>query len=121
MHTINKDIARNRLIISLNGIIPFPEAIKIRDLIINAVADLQPGFDSINDLSKFIRGDDEAATVLGEVINYLFEKKVRRIVRIVGPSRTGLMQFAKYSPPDKNKIVKYVPTMEEAEKLLNEK
>ena len=121
MHVIKKDIEKNRLIISLSGVILYPEVLKIKDRIYKAVESLKPGFDTINDLSNFIKGDDDAATILGEVNKHLIEKKVRRIVRIVGPSRTGLMQFAKYSPPDVNQFIKYVPTMEEAEKILGEK
>jgi len=119
MHIVKIDAMKNRLYLSLIGVISIQEAAKVKDEIINDVANLKPGFDVINDLSKYIHGDDSAAMYLQEVTRYFIAKEVKRIVRIVGQSKTGLMQFAKYSQLDGKVNVKYVPTIEEAEQVLS--
>jgi len=81
---------------------------------------LKPNFDLVNDISKFIRGDDEAGIILKEIMVFLIQKRVNRVVRVVGTSKTGLMQFANNSLPINSYKLSYLPTLEEAESFLNE-
>jgi hypothetical protein len=118
MHTIKIDIQKNRLYLTLIGVLKIPEAKKIQEEIANSVSKLLPEFDVINDLSKYIQGDDKAAPILQEIAQFLIINKVKRIVRIVGQSKAGLLQFAKYTQKDEAKFIKYVPTIEEAEIFL---
>ena len=51
----------------------------------------------------------------------LIDKKVNWVVRVVGESKIGLLQFANYSLPIESYKLKYLPTLEEAEKFLDNK
>ncbi|MHB8904865.1 MAG: hypothetical protein ACYC6D_01925 [Melioribacteraceae bacterium] len=115
-----KDIAKNRLYLSISGTVSYDEAEKAKDLIEKEIVLLKPDFDLINDISKFIHGDDEAGSILKEIMTMLIEKKVNRIVRVVGTSKMGLIQFANNSLAMDSYKLKYVPTIEEAEKFLNQ-
>ena len=118
MHKVKIDIQDNRLYLTLSGVISIPEAMKVRDEIYKGVESLKPGFDVINDLSKYIHADESGAVYLQDVTRFFIDKKVNRIVRVVGQSKTGLMQFAKYSQLVETINIKYLPTMEEAEAFL---
>ncbi len=119
MYRIKKDVKKNRLYITLIGIISIVEAKKIQEALEKEVNELRPDFDFINDISRFIHGQDEAGIVLKELMKFLIEKKVNRVVRVVGDSKEGLIQFANNSLPLESYKLKYVPTLEEAEKYLN--
>lgn len=118
MIKITTNTAKNRLYISMIGVVTLEEAQKSKLTIEASVAALKIGFDVINDLSKFIRGDDAAGGVLKEIIILLIQKGVNRVVRVVGTSKTGLLQFANNSLQIEQYKISYVPTLEEAELLL---
>jgi hypothetical protein len=120
MIRIQKDVAKNRLYIFISGTLSFDDAENAKDLIEKEVAFLKPDFDVINDISKFIHGDDDAGSILKEIIMLLIQKKVNRVVRVVGTSKMGLVQFASNSVAIDSYKLKYVPTLEEAEKFLNQ-
>ena len=119
MHFVRKDIHKNRLYLSISGVISLSEANQIKDKVIEETSALKPGFDVINNLSKFIKGDERAATMLQAVEKFFVEKKVNCIARVVGTSKTGLMLFAKYSQPKENVKIQYFPTLQEDETFLN--
>jgi hypothetical protein len=119
MIKITTDAAKNRLYITMIGILTIEEAQKSKLAIESSVASLKTGFDVINDLSRFIRGDDAAGNVLKEIIIMLIQKGVNRVVRVVGTSKTGLLQFANNSLQIEQYKISYVPTHAEAELLLS--
>jgi hypothetical protein len=121
MYTVKAEISKNRLYIKLAGFLSANEAADIKIDIMNEAAKLAPGFDIINDITNFRLGLDETAYLLNETIEFLIEKKVNRIIRVVGSSRAGLIQLAKYTKKDDKYITHFVPSMEEAEELLNKK
>lgn len=120
MVQVKKNIEKNRLYITVSGTLSFEDARKAKELIEVEVKTLKPNFDLINDISKFIHGDDNAGIVLKEIMVLLIQKKVNRIVRIVGTSKAGLIQFANNSLPIDSYKLSYVPTLEEAEIFLNQ-
>jgi hypothetical protein len=121
MYKIKKDVAKNRLYISLSGIFPISDAKNAKELIIKEINELQPDFDVVNDISRFIRGQEEAGKILQDIMLLLIDKKVGRIVRVIGESKTGLIQFANFSLQIESYKLKYLPTMQEAEKFLDNK
>ena len=121
MFKIKKDIEKNRLYITINGILSISEAKLARNMLLKEVDELKPNFDLINDISQFIRGQEEAGEVLKEIMTVMIEKKANRVIRVVGASKIGLLQFANYSLPIQAYKLSYVPTMAEAEKLLDQK
>jgi hypothetical protein len=120
MVKIKKDLKKNRLYITISGTLSYEEAKKAKDLIEIEIEKLKPNFDLINDISKFIHGDEAAGIVLKEIMLLLIQKKVNRIVRIIGASKTGLIQFANNSLPLDAYKLSYLPTVEEAEKYLDQ-
>ena len=121
MFKIKKDIKKNRLYITLSGIFPISEAKKAKEIIIKEIDELQSNFDVINDISQFIRGQDEAGKILQDIMLLLIDRKVNRIIRVIGESKTGLLQFANYSLQIETYKLKYLPTLVEAEKFLDAK
>ncbi|MDP2039128.1 MAG: hypothetical protein Q8L04_17245 [Ignavibacteria bacterium] len=119
MIKITADQAKNRLHISMIGVLTIEEARKSKQTIESAVASLKAGFDVINDLSRFIRGDDAAGNVLKEIIILLIQKGVNRVVRVVGTSKSGLLQFANNSLQIEQYKISYVPTLADAELFLD--
>ena len=119
MIKITADQAKNRLHISMIGVLTIEEARKSKQTIESAVASLKAGFDVSNDLSRFIRGDDAAGNVLKEIIILLIQKGVNRVVRVVGTSKSGLLQFANNSLQIEQYKISYVPTLADAELFLS--
>jgi len=121
MYTIKADIEKNRLYITMAGFLSASEASDIKIDIMNGVSKLSPGFDIINDISNFRLGLDETVNILNETIEFLISKKVNRIIRIVGSSRAGLIQMAQHTKKTENYKTRFVPSLEEAEEILNKK
>ena len=119
MYKIKKDVDKNRLYIILSGIFPISDAKNAKALIMKEIDELQPHFDVVNDISQFIRGQEEAGKILQDIMLLLIDKKVNRIVRVIGESKTGLIQFANYSLQIESYKLKYLPTIAEAEKYLD--
>lgn len=119
MIKITADKAKNRLHISMIGVVTFEEAQKSKITVESSIASLKTGFDVINDLSKFIRGDETAGNVLKEIIILLIQKGVNRVVRVVGTSKSGLLQLVNNSLQIEQYKISYVPTLSDAELLLS--
>ena len=64
MLKIKKDIKKNRLYITLSGIFPISDAKMAKELIIKEMDELKPNFDVVNDITQFIRGQEEAGKIL---------------------------------------------------------
>lgn len=119
MIKVTANTAQNRLNITMIGTLSVEEAQKSKLTIESTIATLKPGFDVINDISRFIRGDDAAGNVLKEIIILLIQYRVNRVVRVVGTSKSGLIQFANNTLQIDQYKISYVPTLEEAELLLS--
>lgn len=119
MYKLRVDEPNNRIYITITGILNFEEAQKAKQDIESSIMGIQPGFDVVNDISKLIRADEKAGTILKEIIIILIQKGVRRVVRVVGTSQMGLIQFANNSIQTEQYNLNYVPTLEDAEALLS--
>jgi len=119
MIKVTADTVQNRLHIAMIGTLSVEEAQKSKLTIEATIASLKPGFDVINDISRFIRGDDAAGNVLKEIIILLIQNRVNRVVRVIGTSKSGLIQFANNTLQIEQYKIHYVPTLEEAELLLS--
>lgn len=119
MYKLRVDEPNNRIYITITGILNFEEAQKAKQDIESSIMGIQPGFDVVNDISKLIRADEKAGTILKEIIVMLIQKGVKRVVRVVGTSQMGLIQFANNSIQTEQYNLNYVPTLEDAEALLS--
>jgi hypothetical protein len=121
MHEIRVDQDKNRLFIRLAGRISRQEAEQVLDRMVFEIGRLKEGFAVINDISEFRLGDLGAVGVLRDTVNYLAGHGVGRVIRVVGGSRIGLVQFARATPILNKYKVTTVPTIRDAESLLEQK
>lgn len=84
------------------------------------VSDLGPGFAVITDLSECRIGHLNAIGTFRKIMQFLLEKEVGQIVRIVGEAKIIYLQMLKLSDKTKSYEPKYVKTPEEAEAYLNQ-
>ena len=119
MHILKKDTNNNRLYVTISGVVSLEEAEEIKEKMIKETEGIEPGFDVVNNLSKYIQGDERAGIILQDIVNYFVAKGVNRIIRVVGTSKTGLVQFAKFTQEIDGLNIHYFPTLEEAEEFLN--
>lgn len=121
MHRVKANIEKNRLIILLGGFITEEEAASIKIEIMVESARLNSGFDIITDITLFRLGLAGSERVFKDILKIVEEKKVNRIVRVVGGAQAGMVQFVNHTGENTQFKVKYVPTMEAAEKELESK
>jgi hypothetical protein len=116
--TVTADIKRNRLIVTLRGAVPKKDADRLYTDIRFCVADLQPGFAVITDLTEASIGHLGAIDTFKKITQYLIEKQVGPVVRVVGKARIIFQQIAKLSKETQGYQPMYAKTMAEAEILL---
>lgn len=119
MYRITTDIEKNRLYLTLVGFISEQEALSIKKSLITEISRLSENFDIINDITHFRLGLEQSGEVLKEIIKHLMDCKVNRIVRVVGGSQAGMIQFASNTGSNLPYHVSYVPAVEDAENMLN--
>jgi hypothetical protein len=115
---VSADIRKNRLYITLAGTIRKKEAENIYTDVRFCVADLQPGFDVVTDLTEARIGHLISLPVFLKIIEYLKASKVGRIVRVVGRGKTIIQQMAKATELVNGYKPIYVASLAEAEEIL---
>ena len=120
MYEIKLDKTANRLSIILSGSIGKLEGEKCAAEIVGAVNQLKRGFDVITDISHYKTADKKSEEFFKGTLKFMKIRGVRNVVRVVGGSKEALVKFAQVTKQVENYHVKYVPTMEEAEKLLDQ-
>lgn len=118
--TVTANIKKRRLYITLKGIIPKKEADRLYTDIRFCVSDLEPGFTVITDLTQCRIGHLNGISTARKIMQFLLEKKVGKIIRIIGQGKVIYLQMLKLSDKMNGYDPKYVATLEEAEKLLDE-
>lgn len=119
--TISANIKENRLHITLHGTITKEEADRIYTDIRFCVADLQPGFNVITDLTSCRIAHLAALSVSRKIVDFLLSRKVGKIVRVAGQSRIILLQMAQLIHKEKGYEPIYANSIEEAVLLLEER
>jgi hypothetical protein len=117
---VKADIKKNRLYITLPSAANKLELEKIYTDVRFCVADLQPGFDVITDLSQCTIGHLNGISTLRKIMDYLVIKEVGRVVRIVGDMSIILKQLLGIASRFQCYKAIYVNTPEEAEKELSQ-
>ena len=80
---VKADIKRNRLYITLPSIANKVEIEKIYTDVRFSVADLQPGFDVITDLTQCTVGHLNGLSTLRKIMDFLVTNEMGRVIRIV--------------------------------------
>ncbi len=117
--TVTANIKKQRLYITLQGIIPKKEAERLYTDIRFCVSDLEPGFAIITDLTQCRIGHLEAIGTFRKVVQFLQEKQVGRTIRIVGQAKVIYLQMLNLSDKTQGYEPIYVSSLEEAEEVLD--
>jgi len=113
------DVARNRLYGELEGFFTAEEMKKCADDTIAATKKLRPGYCTITDISRCKPLPPEAAKEIERVQAHFRSSGARQGVRITGSTVLSGMQFKRTGGEAEWNSVN-LPSMEEAEKFLDE-
>jgi hypothetical protein len=114
------DRTKNRLYIKLSGFFRSRDVPAAMETLEAALRDVEPGFDTITDLSEFVPASPGATAALTEGAEMVVRCGRRRGVRITGGLMTGLMQFKRMlkGVVDEDKT-RYAASLQEAESMLD--
>ena len=85
MYETRADAAENLLFIKLIGMLDDDEADRAGDAIQAAVAELNPGFNVINDISASQPTGPSVSEKFKRIQSFLFDRGAKRVIRVVGP------------------------------------
>jgi len=113
------DVARNRLYGELEGFFTAEEMKKCADDTIAATKKLRPGYCTVTDISRCKPLPPEAAKEIERVQAHFRKSGARQGVRVTGSTVLSGMQFKRTGGEVEWNSVN-LPSMEEAEKFLDE-
>lgn len=113
------NIEKNRLYITLIGRLDKKQLDSLYTDIRFCVADLKPGFDVVNDLSKCTIASLRGLPTFRRITNYLLTNKVGRIVRVVGADKLTLRQLLNFTSRITGYKADLFYNLEEAETALS--
>ena len=116
---IEISVAKNRIYLGLEGYFRDEEAQQLADKVITEIGKLRPGFDLVNDISKFMPASQAAAGHFLRVQGVMKERGVRRIVRVVAGNALGNMQVGR-AATQSGLEAQIASTRQEAERLLDQ-
>jgi hypothetical protein len=114
---INK--RKNRLYMKISGNVSKRALDSLYTDVRFAVADLQPGFGVVNDLTECTLCHITGVATYKKITNYLVQNGVRDVVRIINKDSVVLRQFLNFASRFAEYIPLYVSTPEEAEEQLD--
>jgi hypothetical protein len=115
---VHSNTTKNRLYLRLDGFLTDQETKEAADQVIAHINKLRPGFDAITDISTYKPGSEKAAAEIVRAQQVYKSRGVRLIVRIVGASVLGKMQFQR-TGQEVGLEMAYVTSLQEAERLLD--
>ena len=122
-YRINANVLKNRLYVTLQGFFTDDEVHEASERTIAEIKNLRPGFDVINDISKFKPATPAGAEDIKRSQIFAKERGAKRIFRVVGKdmvaSAIATIQFSRTSHTAGYEA-DIVATVEEAEKLLGD-
>lgn len=119
MFRISADTLSNRLVIIIKGKVKESDLEPAFAELERNVALLSPYFAVITDFSFFESLELVTSPFMHKVSSFLIEHKVGKIIRVVGPSREGLIKFNQATANIDKYEVQYVSSMDDAIKALN--
>ncbi|MBW1810031.1 MAG: hypothetical protein JRJ87_17675 [Deltaproteobacteria bacterium] len=119
LYNITADIPKNRLYLTFEGSFSDDEAKLVFKETLKEANKLRAGFDVINDISEFQPATIEGTKVIQAAQEVLVKLGVNRVVRVVGKSIIGQMQFRRTFKTF-GKVAQTAATVEEAEKMLDQ-
>jgi hypothetical protein len=117
---VRADIRNNRLYCSFSEKSTLDELTRLLAAIKDRVADLQPGFDVIEDMSNCCHFQLAALPALRNIMHYLVNRGAQEVIRVVDQQSTVFRQLINLSTRIRSYKPIYVKTLAEAEELLNQ-
>lgn len=117
---VRVDLAKNRLYITISGFFRQADVPGSMQKLENALTEVQPGFDTVTDLSSFVPGAPGASDALAMGGVMIKERGRRRGVRITGGVMAGLLQFQRLLKgvfDEEN--TRYAKSLAEADSILD--
>jgi hypothetical protein len=116
---VKADIRKNRLHLEISGKISKQELDKMYTDVRFCVADLQPGFSVINDLTACTLGHLTGIPTFKKIMGYLVKNGVGEVVRIINTDSLIFKQISNLSSQITSYLPIYVSSMQEAEEKLD--
>lgn len=114
------DSNKNLLFVTLSGITTDSDIVTGIGKAGELLPQLKDNFSIIMDLSKYKEASTEQGALFNKIIRSINDKKkINLVVRIVGQSKSAILNLCKMDRLFNLTNVKYVPSIEDAEKLLN--
>jgi hypothetical protein len=113
------DTEKNRLLITLSATVSKEEIERIYTDVVVCVPELRPGFNVITDLTRCKIGHLSGLPTFREIMELLLEKKVGKVVRVVGKAKLIFNQISRITERLKGYRPIYVSTMQQAEEELS--
>jgi len=114
------DKQKNRLYLKLSGFFRKGDVPETMEKLTTALAQVEPGFDVVTDLSEFVPGSPGSTAALTKGGELVAGRGRRRGVRITGGLMTGLMQFQRLlSGVFKDEDTRYAKSVAEADAVLD--
>jgi len=117
--SVRADLKKNRLYITIAGKLNKKDLDSLYTDIRFCVADLQPGFAVINDLSECTLAALSGLPTFKRITDHLITHEVSEVVRIVDKRRIVFKQILNASAKMSGYTPVYVESFEEAEELLD--
>lgn len=118
-HKARADIKKNRLYITVAEKVTKKSIDKLYTDIRFCVADLQPGFEVINDLSSCTLAAISGFPTYRKITNHLLISQVGRVVRVIDPSKIIKRQMFNMEARIQGYKVEILDSIEDAEKYLD--
>ncbi len=114
------DLKKNRLYITIVGRLNKKDLDGLYTDIRFCVADLQPGFDVITDLTECTLAALSGFSTFNKITDHLHANEVGRVIRIIDERRLVFKQILNSASKLKGYTPIYVKSLEEAENKLQE-
>ncbi len=114
------DSNKNLLFVTLSGVTADNDIVIGIGKVGELLPQLKDNFSIIMDLSEYKEASAEQGALFNKIIKSIDDKrKINLVVRIVGESKRAILNLCKMDRLFNLTNVKYVPSIEDAEKLLN--
>lgn len=118
-YQVEIDRAENRLYMKLDGMLEQEMADDVVEEITDRLDELRPGFQVINDISEFKPVSQDATDAIERGKQAIADRGVNAVVRIVGDSVIGKMQFDRVGDEIEGYHVATAESREQAERFLD--
>lgn len=118
-YEVSVDHDKNRLYLKLDGLLDEETANEHVVEMLAAADELDHGFDMVNDISTYKPMSQEATEAIERGKAGLTERGMSAVVRVLGESVVGKMQFDRVGSGREGYHIATAETREEAERLLD--